>query len=150
MSTPADSRPVYSVVGDRYTFLLTGEDTGGAYAVFDAWVPAGGGTPRHLHTREDEDFLVMDGELEFTVAGGVRRLRSGEHLHAPRGIPHSFRNVSSTPTRLLITVSPAGLEHFFAEIGHRLPNREAAPLAMSDADKQKLVETIGRYGMQLA
>lgn len=35
---------IYSVVGDKHVFLLTGAETGGAYAVFEFFVPPGGGT----------------------------------------------------------------------------------------------------------
>jgi hypothetical protein len=35
MNAAPPSHLAYSVVGDRYTFLLTGADTGGAHAVFE-------------------------------------------------------------------------------------------------------------------
>jgi len=36
-------------------------------------------------------------------------------VFAPRGIPHTFKNVGTTPARVLVIISPAGLERFFAE-----------------------------------
>lgn len=123
-----DSYPVYSVVGDRYTFLLTGAQTDGAYFVFEAFVPPGGGAPPHLHHREDEVFLVVDGEFEFTVAGVARRVGAGEAVFARREVPHHFKNVGATSGRMIITVTPAGLENFFAEIGTPLQSRQQAPV----------------------
>jgi hypothetical protein len=33
------------------------------------------------------------------------------------GTPHSFKNESARPARMLITVAPAGLEQMFFEVG---------------------------------
>lgn len=139
----------YSVVGDRYTFLLTGADTGGTYAVFDFLVPPGHGPPPHIHSREDEAFLVIEGEFEFIVAEKSLRVGAGQYLVAYRDIPHSFRNVGSVPGRMIVTVTPAGLEAFFAEIGTRLPGRNADPVAPESDDIEKLLEAAPRYGLQI-
>ena len=65
--TAAESRAV-SVVGDVYRFLATGEDTDGKYALWEAVVPPGGGPPPHVHSREEEGFYVLEGEITFQVA----------------------------------------------------------------------------------
>ncbi|WP_165227551.1 cupin domain-containing protein [Aquisphaera insulae] len=141
--------PVYSVVGDRYTYLLTGDQTGGACFQFEAWVPPGSGPPPHVHSREDEGFYVIEGEFEFVVAGTPVRLTAGGFLLGKRGIPHNFRNVGEHPGRLIITATPAGLEHFFAEIGDRLPGRDADPIPMSPDAVRRLIEAAPRYGLEL-
>ena len=50
----AGTGPSYWGPGDRYTFLVTGEESGGAYFAMEAFVPPGGGPGPHVHTREDE------------------------------------------------------------------------------------------------
>ncbi len=48
----------------------------------------------------------------------------GSFVFAPRGIPHTFKNVGTTPARTLVIISPAGLEKFFEErnaLGKELP-----------------------------
>jgi hypothetical protein len=35
----------------------------------------------------------------------------------PVGTPHSFKNESDKPARMLISVAPAGLEQMFFEVG---------------------------------
>src|SRR5258708_10466063 len=42
---PVATGPAYWGPGDHYTFLVTGEESGGAYFVMEALVPAGGGPP---------------------------------------------------------------------------------------------------------
>ena len=56
-----------TLVGDVYRFLATGEDTNGKYALFEALVPPGGGPPPHVHSREEEGFYVLEGEITFSV-----------------------------------------------------------------------------------
>jgi hypothetical protein len=48
--------------------------------------------PRHTHTREDEAYFVLAGEMEVTVGDEAFILRPGDSLMAPRGIPHQLRN----------------------------------------------------------
>src|SRR5678816_4844138 len=59
---PTQGRTI-AVVGDVYRFLATGEDTNGQYALWEALVPPGGGPPPHVHSREEEGFYVLEGEI---------------------------------------------------------------------------------------
>lgn len=139
----------YSVVGDVYTFLITGAGTAGAYATFDAIVPPGSGSPPHVHHREDEAFYVLAGDFEFHVGGETVRLGPGGFLLGRRDVPHHFKNVGTTAGNLLITVTPAGFEGFFAEVGTRLESRASAPIAPTPADFGKLAQTAPHYGVEI-
>src|ERR1019366_731737 len=99
-----------AVVGDVYRFLATGEDTNGKYAMWEAIVPPGGGPPPHVHSREEEGFYILEGEI--TVHVGDERIvaTAGMFANMPVGTPHSFKNESDKPARMLISVAPAGLE----------------------------------------
>ena len=44
--------------GDMYTFLVTGEQTGGAYFVMAALVPPGGGPPPHIGRKNGVSHLA--------------------------------------------------------------------------------------------
>jgi quercetin dioxygenase-like cupin family protein len=103
------------LVGDTYTVLLTGEDTGGRYCLFDMHIPPGGGPPPHRHDFE-ETFVILEGELEATFRGVKQTVRGGETIHIPANAPHQFRNVSDKPARVLCTCAPAGQENFFREV----------------------------------
>ena len=52
-----------SVVGDTYRVLITGEQTGGAFATIDMVVPPGGGPGPHAHATFQESFFVMSNNL---------------------------------------------------------------------------------------
>jgi len=105
------------VVGDRYTIKCSGNDTSGAYALLEAVVPPGAGPPPHIHSREDEAFFVLEGELQFHVEGRSFMASSAAWVTLARGSVHFFKNTGSEPARMLIVVTPAGLEDFFLEIG---------------------------------
>src|SRR5262245_66051805 len=105
----------YWVVGDLYTVLASGEDTGGAFALIHAEVPPGGGPPPHLHRREDEAFYVLEGEVAFRADGRDIAATAGTWVTLARGSLHTFRNVGAATAKMLIVVTPSGLEQFFAE-----------------------------------
>jgi mannose-6-phosphate isomerase-like protein (cupin superfamily) len=147
-SSLPDTYRVFSVVGDGYTFLLTAEQTDGAYAVFEFFVPPGSGSSPHIHHREDEAFYVIDGEFEFTIAGQPLRVGAGQSVFGQRSVPHNFKNVGSTPGRMIVTVTPAGLERFFAEVGTPLHSRQDAPVPPSPEDILKLKQAAPKYDLE--
>lgn len=137
------------IVGDVYRFLATGEDTGGKYATFEALVPPGSGPPPHIHSREEESFLVLEGEMTFQL--GEERIVAGEgtFLNMPVGSLHCFKNESDKTARLLISVAPAGLEQMFFEVGQPLADDAEAAPPPSQADIEKLLEAAPRYGVEI-
>ena len=137
------------VTGDRYTVKCGGNDTGGAYALVEALVPPGNGPPTHIHSREDEAFYVLEGELLFHVDGHSFTATSGAWVTLARGSWHSFQNTGSQPARMLIVVTPAGLENFFLEVGREAIARETEPVAPTSEDIQKLLQTAPKYGIEI-
>src|SRR5579862_3457775 len=123
---PGDGRTI-AVVGDVYRFLATGDDTDGTYALWEALVPPGGGPPPHVHSREEEGFYILEGEITVTINGGRVVATAGMFANMPVGTPHSFKNESNKPARMLISVAPAGLERMFFEVG--VPIAEGATTA---------------------
>jgi quercetin dioxygenase-like cupin family protein len=141
------SARAYSAVGDRYLMLATGEQTGGAYCLAEAFVPPGGGPPPHYHTREEEAFYVLEGEVTFTVDGKTVLGMPGTFVQIPRGTPHAFKNRSSAPARMLIQCSPAGFEKFMAAFATELPSADAPPLPPRADEIEKLLRIAPEYGV---
>jgi quercetin dioxygenase-like cupin family protein len=94
---------------------VTAKDTLGAYAFAESTVQPQTGPEPHRHSREDEAFYVLDGQLEIRVGERVMVAAPGAFVSAPRGIPHTFKNVGTTPAKVLVILAPAGLEKFFEE-----------------------------------
>jgi quercetin dioxygenase-like cupin family protein len=76
-----------------------------------------GGPARHLHHHQDEWFYVLEGAFLFEVGPERMRLRPGDSLLAPRGVPHVWAHVGEALGRVLIAFLPAGrMEAFFREV----------------------------------
>ena len=99
-----------------FEFLVPAAATGGALSVFRATMPEGFSPPRHIHTREDEVFLVEDGEALFDVDGRILTAGPGTTVFMPRGVPHTFR-VQSPVARMLGVMTPGGFEELFRNLG---------------------------------
>jgi quercetin dioxygenase-like cupin family protein len=74
-------------------FLLTAADTGGALLRMETVnPPTGVAEPSHVHPRQESRAEVVSGALRFVVAGRERRVRAGESITIPAGVPHHFVN----------------------------------------------------------
>ena len=61
--------------GSLMTFLATGEDTHGQFALIEAVARKGNVPPPHVHHREDEIFYVLEGEIVVRSAIAQSRER---------------------------------------------------------------------------
>ena len=145
---PGEGRTV-AVVGDVYRFLVVGEDTDGKYALWEAVEPPGGGPPPHVHSREEEGFYVLEGEITFLV-GGKRLVDSaGTFANMPVGTPHAFKLETGRPARMMILVAPAGLEKMFFEVGQPVPEGAQAAPPPTREEIEKLLSVAARYGIEI-
>src|SRR6266513_2690718 len=138
-----------AVVGDVYRFLATGEDTNGKYALWEAIVPPGGGPPPHVHSREEEGFYILEGEITFHIGDQRIVASAGMFANMPVGTPHSFKNESNRPAKMLISVAPAGLDKMFFEVGVPLPEWSTTALPPTKEEIEKLLAVAPRYGIEI-
>ena len=106
---------------------LSGVDTGGAYCLLEVSLAPGMSVPRHTHTREDEVYFVLAGELEVTVGEKTFVLRPGDTLLAPRDTPHELRNSGNITNHYLLVFSPSGFEEFIMATAIPAPDNAVAP-----------------------
>ena len=137
-----------AVVGDVYRSMATGDDTDGRYAMFEACVPPGGGPPPHSHSREEESFYVLEGEITFQVGDERIVAKAGTFANMPVGSLHSFRNDTDRLARMIISVAPAGLEKMFLEVGQPVAFGQHAP-PPSKAEIDKLLAVAPSYGIEI-
>ena len=119
--------------GDVYATLATGEETDGGYFLTHSIVPPGGGPPAHIHTREEEAFYLIRGELVFLVGDREVSVGAGSFVNVPKGLKHRFRNDSGEEAELLFWFTPAGIEGLFRELG---------------AHPERIMEIGARYGVE--
>ncbi len=126
---------------------LSGTDTGGAYCLLEVSLAPEMGVPRHTHTREDEVYFVLAGELEVTVGEKIFVLRPGETLLAPRDIPHELRNSGDTTNHYLLVFSPSGFEEFVMATAVPAPDNAVAPTEPPAVAVRNVHELAAEYGI---
>jgi mannose-6-phosphate isomerase-like protein (cupin superfamily) len=131
----------YWVLGDLYTFKVTGKQTNGVFTVIEQIIKPQSGPPPHIHHREDEVFYVIDGKFSFLNGDKQDVFDAGATIYVPKGTLHTFQNIDKQPGRLLVLITPAGLEEFFYAIG-----TPAADMATPPDFDPAVIEK----GMQLA
>jgi quercetin dioxygenase-like cupin family protein len=128
-----------AVVGDTYTILVDGTQTGGRYTLMDMLIPPGGGPPPHRHNFE-ELFSILEGELTLTFRGETTTAGAGTTVNIPANAPHQFQNLSGSPVRLLCLCVPAGQENLFREVGIPVATRTTPAPKLSDAEQRAFRE----------
>lgn len=112
--------------GGLVTFYALGEETGGAFTLFEEAVAPQDRALPHLHHEEDQGIYVLEGEHEFVCDGRAFAAPAGSFVYVPRGTTHSYENVGTEPGRLLILSTPAGgTERLFLKLGE--PATEGSP-----------------------
>jgi quercetin dioxygenase-like cupin family protein len=134
-----EGKQISPIGGDVTHYTAVGADTGGQFALLEQLIPPGHGPRRHVHSREEESFYILEGEFTFEVGGQTLVAPAGSFVLGPRGIPHTFWNSGKSDARLLLIISPPGLEPFFEEYSH--------VLAEHPGDLQKQAEVAGKYGL---
>ncbi|WP_197022309.1 cupin domain-containing protein [Candidatus Blastococcus massiliensis] len=102
--------------GVGVAFKLWGHDTGGSISVVEHPFEVGAYVSAHLHTREDEYSIVLEGEIGFRSGDREAVLGPGGYITKPRGEMHAMWNAGPTPARMIEIISPAGFEGFFRDI----------------------------------
>jgi quercetin dioxygenase-like cupin family protein len=138
-----------AVSGDINTILASKEDTGETYNFIEAKVFPGGGPVPHIQTREHEGFYIIEGQVIFNVDGQRTEAKPGAFVNIPPNVLHSFKNETDETAKIIIVLSPAGMEHLFVEVGLESPNNSVKPPPFNDAQKQKLARLAFKYAMEI-
>ncbi len=123
-----------------FEMKLDGAASAGALAVMEVTQPPGVATPLHVHHREAEAFFVLDGAMLYEAGGMLQRLERGSFMYLPKGVPHRFRVIGSSPVRFLGLVVPAGLEELYRSVGS-----EAAERRLPEPTPDEVAAEIARW-----
>lgn len=131
-----------------FEFLVPAGATDGALSVFRATMPEGFGPPRHIHSREDEVFVMEEGEALFDVDGRLLLGRPGMTIFMPRGVPHAFR-VTSPVAKILGVMTPGHFEELFRNLGRPASSRHLPPAGVVPFDIPAVMAEQARLGTEV-
>lgn len=137
----------YWWLGALVRIRLASDQSNGRVAVLEVTVPEGYEAPPHIHRFEDETFVVLEGELTFTVGDDTTPGGPGAAVFGPRDVPHQFR-VEKGPARLLYVLTPGGFEGFVRETGE-VATALTLPPADVTPDFGLTLSVASRYGNEV-
>jgi hypothetical protein len=83
---------------------------------------------------------VIEGDLSFLTPTGWVATSPGTVVYLPRGAPHTFRNLGTTPSRHWVLTLPSGFEQFYS--------RCAALFAKGPPNPQEIRAIAAEYGYE--
>jgi mannose-6-phosphate isomerase-like protein (cupin superfamily) len=122
--------------GERSSIRVPATATNGCYSVTEIISNPGDSTPVHLHEREDEHILVVEGTARVLYGDKTFDATAGTVVSLARGIPHAWGNPTDTPLRLVTTATPGGVE-------------EVLRLIARGGDQLSLVALADKYAVRL-
>lgn len=137
----------YWYIGHLMSLLVTSKETGGRYALLRATERKGLEPPPHTHTKEDEAFLILEGEVIYTVGNQTFHAKQGDLMFLPKNIQHSFK-IQTEKLETLILLTPGGLEDYFVEMSKPAEEVALPPMPQGPPDIKKLIATASKYGVK--
>lgn len=108
--------------------------------------------PPHVHTREDEFFYLLAGEMAFYVDGKAFSITAGECIFLPRRIPHAWL-ITSDDVNTITVVTPAGFSDALWKMSfpaERMEVPNGADIATyANADVTETIKIFEQYGLRL-
>ena len=128
-----------SLRGTQIAYKAAGERLGGGPTVLEWTAAPGFSTGDHIHSKIEEIFYVVEGEVQIRAGDRLLKTHAGDFVLVPPGVAHAIGNPSGSSAKALILISPAGVhERYFEELAEILA-KPGAP------DIQAISELRQRY-----
>jgi len=150
MSTPiihhANEGHQVELAGIKLFVKAAKEHTNGSWSLIEYHAPAQfAGPPPHSHKIMEETFYVLEGNPSFRVGDEIITGAAGSFIHIPVGTVHTFSNLSDSPAKFLVHMSPGGFEKYFDELVAIFKEEEKWP----PSDMGKLTQLFAKYDTYL-
>lgn len=125
-------------------FLLEGQESSSALAIFEFEVPSGAKIAApHSHDGYDETIYGLEGTLTWTLGGVPIDVGPGDTLFIPRGAVHHFDNTHGADAKALAIATPGVIgPEFFREVATVLGASAGGP-----PDAASLGDVMRRHGL---
>lgn len=138
----ADDADGVSLRGTQVLFLAGADTAEGASALEMRTIP-GFDTGAHRHSRIEEYFYVLSGEIQAQAGDRTVVFGPGTFVYVPKHLPHSIANRSTEPAAFLLFTAPPGHERYFRDLADVLaadgpPNAEVIAQVRARHDTEQL------------
>ncbi len=103
--------------GNLYRIIADGNQTSKRYSLMEAILEPGQGAPLHIHTREDEAFFILEGEVTFYLENTEITAKKEDFVSCPPNEVRAFKNKGNSRARMLLFYSSAGIEEMTVRSG---------------------------------
>ena len=141
-----------SYLGSLLTIPVTGDTTGGLFAMVDYKAKRGNEPPPHYHQWEHEFYYILDGQLRFYCGEQTLDAQTGDYVFIPQGAPHTFDIISIQAHAIIMVTSvdgrPVGLDRYFIEMSEPATVMELPTKAVTHrlADPTRTMNIAKQYG----
>ena len=128
--------------GEEVVLKLTAENTD---STMDFWIVTNeymSGPPLHIHPNAAELFYILEGSLRMMVNDEMMDANAGDLVYIPKGVPHTFVNLSQETAKAINIFCPSGLAPFLEEVADQI----AAAGSPENVDINGIA---GRHDLQL-
>ncbi|HEY9847931.1 MAG TPA: cupin domain-containing protein [Leptolyngbyaceae cyanobacterium] len=138
------------VIEDLVTFKAVGEDTNGGYSLLEITVqPESSGPPQHWHREEVESLYILEGELLIESGEKSLTATAGSFVLVPKGIPHTYRNLTKSHARMLAIITPANAAKFFEKAGIPATDK-STPAPLPEPEKMgELIAIANQHNIEI-
>lgn len=142
-------RPTVHLLGNLLTYLKLPDDSPQSYAIVECRTAPGAGAPMNRHD-EDETFVVIDGQVEFTVGRESQIASPGDVVTVPNGVAHVFTNVGEAVSTMLLIHRPGDAHvRFFFGAGEAVAEGTTEFPEMAPPDVPRLVAVAAEAGVDI-
>ena len=139
-----ETAEIHYYLQQKFRVLIHPDQTGGSFGLLHMEEKRGMEPPPHIHTREDEVYMIQSGAIRYTVSGKQYECAAGDVMFLPRNCVHSFEVITPT-SDVLNLIIPGNFINYFLEMSALHANTETG---LSKEILEKLVATATKYGIQ--
>ena len=134
-------------LGALLTFKALGAESNGVFWALEGLADRQMAVPLHAHSREDEIWFVLDGEIAFTMGEETQLVGAGAFVYVPRNTPHTFQ-IKSERARWFGIGIGGQLDQWFFETGEPAQTLTLPPLPTQPPDINMIITSLKAYGTE--
>jgi quercetin dioxygenase-like cupin family protein len=143
LAKAAEHQQLEWIGGGVMRVLFDADATDGQLTVLRSRLTKGAAAPVHVHSAEDEMFVLLKGDGVFWAGDQRYELSDGGVVFLPRNLPHAYLFTSEEVDLLTLCV-PSGIEGFFRSAGWDLAKPKPEGWQLSPASMAAAAVAVGQ------